>query len=189
MIVPDRVRLPLTVDLPRLRSEALALPASMWIPHFNTDIYEGEWSGVALRSVGGVSGALYPDPAPSAPYQDTEILQECPAHAAFLSGIPCPLQTARLLALNPGAVINEHNDSWLSWEDGEVRIHIPIVSNDDVEFILDGRPVEMEPGEAWYLNLNLPHRVSNRSTERRIHLVLDCVVDEWLTELMEIACN
>jgi quercetin dioxygenase-like cupin family protein len=187
--VPDRIRLPVPVDLPALRTEALALPESSWIPHFNTDIYEGQWSGVALRSPGGVSGTLYPDPAPTAPFQDTEILRECPAHLAFLHGLPCELQTVRLLALSPGAIINEHNDSWLRWEDGEVRIHIPIVTSGDVEFVLDGRSVEMLPGEAWYLNLNLPHRVANRSTERRIHLVFDCVVDDWLSGLMEIACN
>jgi hypothetical protein len=39
--------------------------------------------------------------------------------------------------------------------------------------------------EAWYLDLNLPHRVANRSAVNRIHLVVDCVIDEWQTALMQ----
>jgi Aspartyl/Asparaginyl beta-hydroxylase len=44
--------------------------------------------------------------------------------------------------------------------------------------------VPMEAGDAWYLDLNKPHRVTNGSPQARIHLVVDCVVDEWLTALM-----
>lgn len=184
MIVPDRVRLPLRLDPPALAEEALALPADAWVPHFNQSIYEGEWAGVALRSVGGVATQLYPDPAATTTFENTEILNGCPAYRAVLDQLRCPLQAARLLALAPGAVINEHRDYRLGWSDGEIRIHIPIVTSPEVEFVLDGRPVEMAVGESWYLNLNLPHRVANRSALNRIHLVVDCVVDEWLEALM-----
>jgi hypothetical protein len=40
----------------------------------------------------------------------------------------------------------------------------------------------MEAGECWYVNVDLPHRVNNRGTTERIHLVIDCVVDEWLRD-------
>ena len=80
MIVPDRLRLPLFFDTPSLATEALGLAPSVWVPHFNRDIYEGEWTGVALRSPGGVGTQLYPDPAPTAPFADTELLARCPAH-------------------------------------------------------------------------------------------------------------
>jgi hypothetical protein len=32
----------------------------------------------------------------------------------------------------------------------------------------------------WERNINLPHRVHNRSAVDRVHLVLDCVVNDWL---------
>jgi quercetin dioxygenase-like cupin family protein len=184
VIVPDRVRLPLSFDAPALAAEALALPVEDWVPHFNRDIYEGEWGGVALRSVGGVANQLYPDPAAQAPFADTETLRRCPAYRSALAQFRCPLLAARLLALAPGAVINEHRDYRLGWADGEIRVHVAVVTSPDVEFVLDGRRVELAAGEPWYLDLNLPHRVANRSAVNRIHLVVDCVVDDWLRELM-----
>jgi hypothetical protein len=174
----------LTFGVASLATEALAFPADAWVPHFNKAVYEGEWEGIALRSVGGVSGQLYPDPAATAPFADTEMLNTCPAHRRALAQFRCPVMAARLLALRPGAVLREHRDHSLGWKDGEIRIHIPIVTADEVEFILGGRPVALPAGEAWYLDLNQMHSAINRSEVTRIHLVVDCVVDPWLTELM-----
>ena len=183
MIVPDRLRLPLHFDVDALAAEAAALARPDWVPHFNRDIYQGEWAGVALRSVGGRAGQLYPDPAADAAFADTEVLAHSGV-AARPGSFECPKTAARLLALAPGAVINEHRDYNLGWADGEVRLHVPVVSNPQVEFVLDGRPVEMAVGEAWYLDLSLPHRVANRGRATRVHLVLDCVVDDWLEALI-----
>ncbi len=187
MIVPDRVRLPLDFDATALAGEALSLADEAWVPHFNQSIYEGAWTGVALRSVGGVETQLYPDPAAQAPFADTETLGRLPAFGTALAQFRCPLLAARLLSLAPGAVINEHRDYKLGWEDGEIRVHVPVVTSPEVEFVLDGRRVELAAGEAWYLNLSLPHRVANRSPVTRIHLVIDCVVDGWLSELLREA--
>jgi quercetin dioxygenase-like cupin family protein len=185
--VPDRVRLPLSFDVAAMADEALALPAVAWVPHFNKDVYDGEWSGVALRSVGGVTTQLYPDPAASSPFADTETLDSCPAHRRALDQFECPLLAARLLALAPGGVIKVHRDHSLGWEDGEIRVHIPVVTSDEVEFVLDGRRVDLAVGEVWYLDLNRPHGVVNGSTVTRIHLVVDCVVNDWLEALMRRA--
>jgi hypothetical protein len=187
VIVPDRVRLPLAFDVAALGAEVAALPPDRWIPHFNQATYEGVWEGVALRSVGGVAGQIYPDPAAQAPFADTEILQGLPAFMDAIAQFGCPLTAVRLLALDPGAVIKEHRDYRLSWEDGEIRIHVAVATDDGIEFVLDGRRVELAAGEAWYLDLNRPHRVANQSRTRRIHLVVDCVVDDWLTSLMRRA--
>jgi Aspartyl/Asparaginyl beta-hydroxylase len=184
MNVPSRVRLPISFDAAALAAEALRLPPETWVRHFNTSNYEGDWVGVALRSVGGAASQLYPDPAAGTVFSDTEILYANPLLRDALARFHCPLLAARLLALAPGSVIKEHRDYRLGWEDGEVRIHIPLVTDDRVEFVVDGQAVRMEPGEAWYLDLNKPHRVTNGSAQTRIHLVVDCVVDEWLTGLM-----
>jgi hypothetical protein len=57
---------------------------------------------------------------------------------------------------------------------------VPVSTEAGVEFYLDGELMPMEPGECWYLNLDLPHRVQNLGTQDRVHLVVDCVVDDWL---------
>jgi hypothetical protein len=97
-----------------------------------------------------------------------------------VEALDCPLTAVRLLGLGPGAAILEHSDYKLGYDDGAVRLHVPIVTAPEVEFFLDGVPVVMGPGECWYLNLNLPHRAANHSLRRRIHLVVDCILNDGL---------
>lgn len=173
-------RLPWVVDVDALRADVGALAPDDWVPHFNTAYYEGDWSGVALRSIGGEAGRLYPNPSAGGNFADTPLLGRCPGVGRLLAGLGCPLLAVRFLRLGPGSRIREHRDLNLGFEDGEVRIHVPVTTDPAVKFLLDGRPVRMEAGEAWYLDLNLRHSVVNAGTEPRVHLVVDCVVDDWL---------
>ncbi len=179
------IRLPLRFDPAPLRRDVESLQPEEWVPHFNTGIYSGDWSGVALRSVGGLPTQLYPDPTATGGFADTVVLDRCPALAAAVAEFRCPLQAVRLLRLGPGAAVSEHCDYRLGFEDGEIRIHVPVTSNPSVDFELEGRRIPMAPGESWYLNFNLPHRVENRGATARIHLVIDCDVDDWLREALE----
>ena len=79
---------------------------------------------------------------------------------------------------------SEHSDFDLGEQLGEVRLHVPVVTNSKVEFYLAGKRVAMDAGECWYLDLSLPHRVQNRGASERVHLVLDCVLNEWLRDLI-----
>lgn len=177
-------RLPWAFEAERLRAEVGRLAEADWVPHFNTGYYEGDWSGAALRAVGGQAGRLYPDPTAGAAFSDTPLLARCPATRAALDQLRCPLLAVRYLRLGPSSRIREHRDYNLGYEDGEVRLHVPISTDPAVEFLLDGRRVEMGEGEAWYLNLNLPHAVVNAGATPRVHLVIDCVVDDWLDAVL-----
>ena len=178
--VPDRLRLPFHFDAVRLQEELARIPPEAWVPHFNKREYEGEWSGVPLRSVGGVEGGIYPDPTGRERYADTPLLARHPVFREVLSAFRCPVGSARLLKLAAGARIREHTDYNLGFEDGEVRLHVPIVTHPDVAFFLSGQRVVLRPGECWYLDFNRPHRVENPTSTDRVHLVMDCVVDDWL---------
>jgi mannose-6-phosphate isomerase-like protein (cupin superfamily) len=70
-----------------------------------------------------------------------------------------------------------------------VRLHIPVITNREVEFVLNQVHVVMNEGDCWYLNVNQPHRVANRGATDRIHLVIDCVVNDWLRELLLAAAT
>lgn len=179
------LRLPLTFDAAALRADLGGLAADDWVPHFNTFTYEGDWSGVALRSVGGIAKQLYPDPTAEAEFADTAYLDRCPAARGALAQFDCPLLSARFLRLAPGATIREHRDLNLGYEDGEIRVHVPVQTNPEVEFLLEGRRLEMREGEAWYLDLNRRHAVANRGQTERTHLVVDCVVNPWVSSLLE----
>ena len=95
----------------------------------------------------------------------------------------CPVLIARFLALGPGARILAHHDEGLGFDAGTARLHVPLASAPEVTFELDGVPVAMAPGECWYLDFRRPHAAANSSAVRRIHLVVDCLVDPWLTSV------
>jgi hypothetical protein len=176
------VRLPLRFDPAPLQADVAALPAEDWVLHFNTSYYQGEWSGVALRSIGGAARELYPNPDPTGAWEDTEILGYCPAVTAAVAAFDCDKTSVRLLRLGPGASVREHTDYNLGYDDGEVRFHVPVQTNPDAIFELEGRPIGMLPGESWYLDFNLRHRVANGGHDPRVHLVLDCIVNDWVSQ-------
>ena len=91
------------------------------------------------------------------------------------------------MRLAPGSVIKEHHDNDLSFEQGMIRIHIPVVTNDGVDFRLNGVRCLMPAGSCWYLRLSDPHSVANRGAEDRIHLVIDTVADDWVSALFQTA--
>jgi Aspartyl/Asparaginyl beta-hydroxylase len=187
--VPDRVRLPLTFDVDALVPALARIDESDWEPHFNTQQYVGDWSGVALRTTVGSPLALYPDPTGDE-YADTPLLAASPELHDALARLECPLQTVRLLRLGAGATITSHRDHHLGYQHGEVRLHVPLMSGPDVTFWLDEVEVPMRPGECWYLDLTRMHRVTNSGATPRVHLVVDCKVDDWLTaQLLEGAAT
>jgi hypothetical protein len=177
------LQLPFRFDPARLRADLAAVHESEWIPHINRRHYDGEWSGAALRSVAGAAKNLVPEARGDESFADTALLGRCAYFREVLSAFRCPLLAVRLLKLHPQSRVAEHVDHALDFEDGEVRLHVPVVTSEAVHFYLDGARLIMWPGECWYTNVNLPHSVENRGPEPRVHLVLDCRVDPWLREL------
>ena len=178
-------KLEVSVDLPAMQMEVAALP-DRWIPHFQKAHYDGGWSVLPLRALDGAVDEVLPfvldTRGAPAVYAATPLLAECPATARFLASLACPVMSARLLNLRCGAVIKAHRDAELAFEKGEARLHVPIVTNPGVEFVIDGERVVMEAGTCWYINANLTHRVANHGDTDRIHLVVDCGVNDWLRE-------
>ena len=179
------LKLPLTFDPEGLESDLTQIHPDEWVKHFNDRYFEGDWSGVALRATDGVSTQLYSDPGKDEPINDTLVLSRCPALFSVLSSFNCQIKSARLLRLGAGARIIEHRDYNLSVDDGEVRLHIPITTSPLVGFYVNGERIPMNPGECWYINANLPHKVNNRSEADRVHLVIDCKVDAWMRSLFK----
>ena len=190
-LLPDRLRLPLAFEPDLLRRDLDALGSTAWIDHFVKQNYDGSWSVIPLR---GKAGALhpvmmiYPDPTATV-FEDAPLLERCPYFRAVLDAFRCPLQAARLMRLAPGSRVKEHTDLALSAEEGTARIHVPVVTNADVAFHLNGSRVVLDVGSAWYLRLSDPHSVYNGGTTDRVHLVIDATVDAWLTNLFAAAAR
>jgi hypothetical protein len=179
------VKLPFQFDAALLRTDLAKVADDEWIRHFNQQYYEGNWSVASLRSVGGRTKQIYPDPHSTEDYQDTEILARCAYIREVLSRIECKTEAVRFMLLGAGARILEHRDYFMGFDDGCIRLHVPVVTNDRVEFYLDNELIEMHEGELWYLDFYRKHRVENNGNDDRIHLVIDCKVNDWLVELIK----
>src|ERR1700712_4089087 len=128
------LRLPFSFDVKCLQQSLTAANDLQWRMHYQRLHYEGEWSGISLRSIGGSADNLHISAMENPEYKDTVFLQQSDYLQQALSVFKCPLNAVRLLKLNAGAIIKEHTDAELSFEKGEARFHIPIITNDSVEF-------------------------------------------------------
>jgi hypothetical protein len=181
------LRLPFRFDPGKLRTDLAGVAADEWIPHLNRRRYDGRWCGAALRSIAGSATHLVPDAHGAESFEDTALLRRSPYYQTVLATLRCPIMAARLLKFDAGSHVAEHVDHALDFEDGEVRLHMPVVTSDDVRFHLDGQRLVMAPGECWQTNVNLPHAVGNRGATDRIPLVIDCRVDDWLRQVFATA--
>lgn len=184
--VPDRLRLPLTFDVAAMLADLAALEAMDWTAHFVSAHYSGRWDVLPLRAQAGAVHPvmmIYSDPSVS-DWVDTPMLAHAPALRAVIDAFECPVEAVRLMRLAPGSRIHAHRDHDLDAAEGRARIHVPVTSNPQVSFILNGTAVAMVPGEAWYLRLADPHAVRNDGAIDRVHLVLDVRVNEWMRGML-----
>ena len=175
--------LPLQFDAAGLQEDYRSIGTDEWLAHFNSAYFSGDWSGVALRSKAGSTNPILVKQEVAD--NDTSEIQALYPHLnEVIESFQCQLRSARLLKLSAGSIIREHQDYDLGYEQGEVRIHVPVQTNPQVEFYLDNKRIIMNPGECWYLDLHRPHRVHNRGTTDRIHLVIDCILNDWLRDII-----
>lgn len=184
--LPDRLRLPFTFDAAALQADLAALAGLEWTMHFVPQHFTGEWDVLPLRAP---RGAIHPilQIAPNAgvrDWVDTPFLARMPTVQAVLARFACPVGAVRLMRLAPGSEIKRHRDDDLSPELGAARLHVPIVTNTQVDFRLNDAPLIMAPGECWYLRLADHHSVVNRGVAARVHLVIDLDVNPWLADLL-----
>jgi len=95
-----------------------------------------------------------------------------------------------LARMAPGGVILPHRDTnpAAKWPH---KIHVPIVTNEDVVFFVGGTGYHFPEGEAVEVNNMGSHAVKNRGTTDRIHLIfeyfdLDQPEPEWIGQLSTV---
>jgi hypothetical protein len=93
-----------------------------------------------------------------------------------------------LARMAPGGVIHPHQDKnpAAKWPH---KIHLPLLTNSDVTFYVDGEPYHLPEGEAVEVNNMETHAVQNRGSTDRIHLIfeyydVDQAEPEWLEPLL-----
>lgn len=177
------IRFPFTFDVEKLQQEVQTILTQKWINHYNANDYDGDWSSIALLSQGGKSENINAIHIGNEKVSYTEITTSCTYLKNVIDSFLFEKTTVRLLRLAAGAYIKPHTDNCLGYEDGVFRIHIPIITNLNVEFILDNERLIMKEGECWYIDANFTHSVANKGTQDRIHLVIDGIRNEWTDQL------
>lgn len=164
-------------------AQELEMAQAVWIPHMNKAYYSGDWSGIPLRSPTQkihVLSAGHPD---NLDFFDEALLTRLPYTLSVLQSFKTDLLSVRYLKLAARSEIKTHRDADLIFWDGFVRLHIPVITNPEVHFTIADLRFHMDAGACWFADFSKPHHVLNNGETDRIHLVIDCVVNDWMRGL------
>lgn len=175
----DRSKLALSFDVEKLQQDVYNI-VSRYQPfyvHYNV---------VPLTMPGGsCSQTIDTSDDEWSAWQETDFLQSSPYIREVLDSLQCEKTNVRLMRLAPGAFLDEHTDPQLDMKfRKQIRLHVPIYTNNAVEFLLNKTAVPLLPGELWYLKLSDPHSVVNGGQFERIQMSIDVVVNEWIESLI-----
>jgi uncharacterized protein (TIGR03032 family) len=160
-------KLPLQFDADRLSVEVAQFSETDWRAH--PEGHRGN-SALPLIAVEGnpandsVKGVMRPTPH----------LDRCPYLRQVLASLETVLGRTRLMRIDAGGEATSHVDTNYYWMQ-RVRVHIPIVTFPEVQFLCGDRSVHMAAGETWIFDTWRRHNVINPTANARIHLVSDTV--------------
>jgi len=170
------------IDPNKLLADLSRMEEGLWvIQHDNAE----NWAGIALYSVDGDARNLRV--TPQLPVYKTAAGEKCP----YITNELLPQFGAQWLRvlfyrLDAGTQIAEHRDIGTNRRIlGITRIHVPVITNDNVLMYVGGKPYHFDVGTAWYFDASARHKVENNSTQDRIHLVIDLKSCDELDALLK----
>jgi len=180
-----------SVDISRLREAVLAIPNSVWdAENASKPNRFGALDAtqhIVFRFVSNFSDWRSSDDKPLwAEWRPMlePVLAAATADYGYARGA---FPRVMLAKMAPGGVIHPHRDAnpAAKWPH---KIHVPIQTNEDVTFNVDGASYHFAPGEAVEVNNMGLHAVENRGSTDRIHLIfeyydLDQPEPDWLAGL------
>ena len=115
---------------------------------------------------------------------ETSLLERMPETRALLRGLGFRYLFARLAKLEVNAFIYEHRDYQELRNERLLRLHIPVITNPFSSLVVDRTRIHLALGYIWKLNPIHRHAAANFGKESRIHIILDCYIDEALEALL-----
>lgn len=117
--------------------------------------------------------------------KQTPLLNRLPVLKQLLEGFGFDIMASRLLKLQPGTYLHEHRDYVFLEEVPRFRLHVPIVTNQDAHIVMPGSRIHLNRGYLWKLNpKEAIHSACNFGSEPRIHLMMDCYLNDTLEKLI-----
>jgi uncharacterized protein (TIGR03032 family) len=161
------IRLPLRYSAERLAEEVSSFAESEWKRH--PQGFAGN-SAISLIAVHGDPD----DDAVKGPMLATPHLDRCPYLRQVLASFGTVLGRTRLMRIAGNGDATPHVDISYYWLQ-RVRIHVPVITFPEVEFLCGDKSVHMAAGECWLFDTWRTHNVINPTPRARIHLVADSV--------------
>jgi hypothetical protein len=171
----------ITYDVAQLEAE-LTLVEGEYMPRHNIN---DNWLAIPLRNATGtdtqegLSLSHSVKKAHMLACQNTQFLEKLPYMSFILNDIAqkfdAQVGLVRISKVPSQKKIKRHDDGVrFDIDEGAIyRLHIPIITGEDVFFEVDGRSYHLEPGRLYYTNVSKPHSVTNNGPIDRVHIVID----------------
>mgnify|MGYP003571133756 CR=1 FL=1 len=161
------IRLPISFDNKRLQEEVEAIEEQAWQPH--PQGFAGNSALLLIARDGdprddALNGQMAPTPN----------LDRMPYLRQVMASLKTTWGRSRLMRIDGNAEANRHMDANYYWHQ-RVRVHVPLVTTPNVDFLCGDSRVHMAAGECWIFDTWAHHNVINPDPTRRIHLVADTV--------------
>jgi aspartyl/asparaginyl beta-hydroxylase (cupin superfamily) len=138
--------------------------------------HDGGWSSIALVAANGeMKEDRY---LKDEKYLETEAIKYAPTLKNLIDSIPLKKKRVRLLNLKAGKRIYPHIDTTDTIDKGGIRLHYPIITNEKVDFYICHEKLTWKEGFLYYGDFSFPHKLENKGLNDRIHLVIDCKIDD-----------
>jgi hypothetical protein len=107
-------------------------------------------------------------------YLPNKILLKCKYINKILKELNTKIYLVRLMKLKAGGFIAPHIDKYINNKNKIIRCQIPIITNEDIDFIIDNEKHYLEECNLYYINAGEKiHYVKNNSKYDRITLIID----------------
>lgn len=198
MISENACKLDFEINADVLKDELYALEKLPWfkespyiadnVPGLNTTVYHsGNWQVISLRSLGGDAERTDPGGPNIDEYEDTRWMQNTPYIKSIISHFNGAVRTVRLSSMGEGMKIARHCDTFVGLQYGQIRLHIPVETNPDVTVQIDEESFHWSEGELWFGDFAKPHSVVNGGSTRRVHLIFDVYITDYVLSLFPAA--
>ena len=147
--------------------------------------HSGGWGAIGLITFGGDPNN---DLVTDEKIKPTRLLPKCPEVKKILKLLPGNKQRVRFMEVKPTTKVFWHYDNGETIDDLDynknVRLHVPIFTNIDVEMKICHEQIRWLEGKLYYGDFSFPHMIHNKSNLNRIHLVIDLEISEKLIKIM-----
>lgn len=171
-------QLPFSFDPEKLLKDLQQVHKSEWVNHPNKNAYEGVWMATSLMSTSGEATEIMA--LENQAYKATGLLAKAPYIQQVIDTFQTKVEAVRFMKLGGYSLIKTHRDRGTHFDEDLARLHIPVMTHENVDFILDGKKVPMDIGNCYYIDADVPHSVVNNSDQDRVHLLIDCQINGWL---------